>query len=82
VLGYGSKKAAGGVLTAKQAPNRPGTAPALGLRAGSDVSQTKRRDSHSSAASLALAVLTVLGLAGPTLAQQQVPFKGSLGRGC
>src|SRR6478672_3208834 len=27
-------KAAGGVLTAKQAPHRPGTAPALGLRAG------------------------------------------------
>ena len=24
----------GGVLTAKQAPHRPGTAPALGLRAG------------------------------------------------
>ena len=33
---------------------------------------------HSSAASLALAVLAVLGLAGPALAQQQVPFKGSL----
>jgi hypothetical protein len=29
-------KAAGEVLTAKQAPHRPGTAPALGLRAGSD----------------------------------------------
>src|SRR5205807_6352342 len=28
------RKAAGGVLTAKQAPHRPGTAPALGLRAG------------------------------------------------
>jgi len=28
------KKAAGGVLTTKQAPHRPGTAPALGLRAG------------------------------------------------
>ena len=27
-------KAAGEVLTAKQAPHRPGTAPALGLRAG------------------------------------------------
>src|SRR5262245_32791605 len=27
-------KAAGGDLTAKQAPHRPGTAPALGLRAG------------------------------------------------
>src|SRR5438270_8996235 len=27
-------KAAGGALTAKQAPRRPGTAPALGLRAG------------------------------------------------
>jgi hypothetical protein len=30
-------KAAGGVLTAKQAPHQPGTAPALGLRAGRDV---------------------------------------------
>jgi hypothetical protein len=28
------KKTAGGVLTAKQATHRPGTAPALGLRAG------------------------------------------------
>jgi hypothetical protein len=27
-------KAAGEVLTAKQAPHRPGTAPALGVRAG------------------------------------------------
>ena len=27
------RKAAGGVLTAKQAPRRPGTTPALGLRA-------------------------------------------------
>jgi hypothetical protein len=33
---------------------------------------------YSSAASLALAVLAVLGLAGPALAQQQVPFQGSL----
>jgi hypothetical protein len=33
---------------------------------------------HRSAASLALAVLAVLGLAGPAPAQQQVPFKGSL----
>src|SRR5262249_21895252 len=30
-------KAAGGVLTARQAPHRPGTAPALGLRAGSPI---------------------------------------------
>src|SRR5262249_7449072 len=30
----GPGKAAGGVLTAKQAPHGPGTAPALGLRAG------------------------------------------------
>jgi len=30
----GINKAAGGVLTAKQAPHRPGTAPAHGLRAG------------------------------------------------
>src|SRR5262245_13106446 len=28
------RKAAGGILTAEQAPHRPGTAPALGLRAG------------------------------------------------
>jgi hypothetical protein len=33
---------------------------------------------HRSAASLALAVLAVLGLASPALAQQQVPFKGGL----
>ena len=33
---------------------------------------------HSSAGRLALAVLSVLGLAGPALAQQQVPFKGGL----
>ena len=33
---------------------------------------------HSSAASLALAVLAVLGLAGPVAAGEQVPFKGSL----
>jgi hypothetical protein len=33
---------------------------------------------HSSAAILALAVMAVLGLAGPARAQQQVPFKGSL----
>ena len=32
---YGKqRKAAGGVLTAKQAPHRPSIAPALGLRAG------------------------------------------------
>jgi hypothetical protein len=37
------KEAAGGVLTAKQAPHRPGTAPALGLRAGCDVSPFDRR---------------------------------------
>jgi hypothetical protein len=30
----GKIEAAGEVLTAKQAPHRPGTAPALGLRAG------------------------------------------------
>jgi hypothetical protein len=33
---------------------------------------------HSFAASLALAALAVLGLTGPALAQQQVPFKGGL----
>ncbi len=31
------KKAAGGLLTAKQATHRPGTAPALGLRAGGNL---------------------------------------------
>ena len=33
---------------------------------------------HSSAASLALAVVVVLGLTGPVAAGEQVPFKGSL----
>ena len=33
---------------------------------------------YSFAASLALAVLAVLGLAGPTAAGEQVPFKGNL----
>ena len=33
---------------------------------------------YSSAVSLVLAVLSVLGRAGPAAAQQQVPFKGSL----
>jgi hypothetical protein len=33
---------------------------------------------HRSAASLALAVMAVLGLAGPGAAGEQVPFKGSL----
>ena len=34
---------------------------------------------HSSAASLVLAVLAVLGLAGPVAAGEQVPFQGKLG---
>src|SRR6202040_176766 len=79
------KKAAGEVLTAKQAPHRPGTAPALGLRAGNDVSPLYRRPKgrevmkrYSFAASLALAVVVVLGLAGPAAAGDQVPFKGYL----
>ena len=33
---------------------------------------------YSSAASLALAALAVLALAGPAAAGEQVPFKGSL----
>jgi hypothetical protein len=33
---------------------------------------------HSSAASIALAVMVVLGLAGPAAAQEPVPFKGGL----
>ena len=37
------QNAAGGVLTAKQAPHRPGTAPAPGLRAGDDVSPLSSR---------------------------------------
>jgi hypothetical protein len=32
---------------------------------------------YSSTASLALAILVILGLTGPAVAQQQVPFKGS-----
>jgi hypothetical protein len=43
------------------------------------LSPDKRRDAmkrHSSAASLVLAVLVVLGLAGPVAAGEQVPFKG------
>ena len=32
---------------------------------------------HSSAASLALAILVALSLAGPAAAGEQVPFKGS-----
>src|SRR5262245_27836731 len=35
-------KAAGGVLTGKQAPHRPGTAPTLGLRAGGPSSSYRR----------------------------------------
>src|SRR5213593_426218 len=41
---------------------------------------SQRRDAmkcHSSAASLALAVVAVLGLTGPVAAGEQVPFKGS-----
>src|SRR5438067_1791746 len=45
--GRTTDKPAAAVLTAKQAPHRPGTAPALGLRAGRDglviVSQTASR---------------------------------------
>src|SRR5262245_32654633 len=37
------QEAAGAVLTAKQAPRRPGTAPAPGLRAGRDVPPFYRR---------------------------------------
>src|SRR5262249_26228999 len=36
-------KAAGGALTAKHAPRRPGTAPALGLRAGGPAAPTVRQ---------------------------------------
>jgi hypothetical protein len=39
----GNRRAAGEVLIAKQAPHRPGTAPALGLRAGSDDVSLYRR---------------------------------------
>src|SRR4051794_36670655 len=45
-------------------------------------SLNNRRDSmkrHSSAASLALAALVVLGLAAPGDAGERVPFKGRLG---
>jgi hypothetical protein len=79
------EKVAGGVLTAKQAPYRPGTAPALGLRAGSDVFPLYRKPTRRDvmkrrrfAASLALAVVAVGGLANPVAAGEQVPFRGSL----
>src|SRR3972149_548567 len=65
-------KAAGEVLTAKQAPHRPDTArgarSARRLRCLSIVSQTqgeKAMKRYSFAAGLALAVVAVLGLAGP-----------------
>src|SRR6266849_6035819 len=79
-------KAAGEVLTAKQAPHRPGTAPALGLRAGNDVSSLYRRPMEVPMfrlislrrIALALAAFAVLGLAGPGAAGEDVPFKGRL----
>src|SRR5262245_26853544 len=63
------------------ARHRPGARSARRERCLSILSQTTRRDSmkrHSFAASLALAVLAVLGLAGPATAGEHVPFKGSL----
>src|SRR5262245_2249601 len=79
------KEAAGEALSVKKAPHRPGTAPALGLRAGSDVfpwyRKPTRRDVMNRrmfAASLALAVLAAVGLLNPLAAGEQVPFQGSL----
>jgi hypothetical protein len=68
------REAAGGVLTAKQAPRRPGTAPALGLRAGNVrplfPSQTirenrkARRTMPLNLRSLPFAALLIAGAAG------------------
>src|SRR5262245_25212441 len=75
------KQAAGEAL-AEQASHRPDTAPALGLRAGRDVSplssrpqRRERMKRYRLAASLALAILGVLALAGSVAAGEQVPFK-------
>src|SRR5438132_9046912 len=81
-----TNKAAGEVLTAKQAPHRPGTAPALGLRAGNDVLSFYRRPMEVPMfrfvslrrIALALAAFAVLGLAGPVTAGEHVRFKGRL----
>src|SRR5690348_5036724 len=77
-------KAAGGVLTAKQAPHRRGTAPALGLRAGNDVSPFYRRPVCSTSlrhASVILAAIWTFPLhalrhgarASPQTAPEAVP---------
>src|SRR5262245_29551783 len=59
---------AGGVLTAKQAPHRPGTAPALGLRAGRDRRRQERADhgrkGDISTMNLTCRILLGLGLTG------------------
>src|SRR3954469_16809118 len=63
------------------ARHRPGARSARRGRCLSIVLQTARRGRmrhHSSAGSLALAVLAVVGLAGPAPAGEQVPFKGRL----
>src|SRR6266481_9719469 len=64
-------KAAGEVLGAKQSPHRSGTAPALGLRAGSDVHRLFRRpawgifnDCHRIWNGFAVAAAGPLNLAG------------------
>src|SRR5581483_2006042 len=64
------------------ARHRPGARSARRERCLSIVKQAARRESmkrHRRAAGLALAVLSVLSLAGPAAAGEQVPFKGSLG---
>src|SRR5712691_6664637 len=81
-----SIKAAGEVPTAKQAPHRPGTAPALGLRAGNDVSLFYRRSMEIlmqrfatlRRIAFALSVAAVLGFVGPVAAGEQVSFKGTV----
>src|SRR3954453_8187749 len=63
------------------ARHRPGARSARRGRCLSILSQTARRELmkfRSSAASLALAVVAVLGLAGPVAAGDQVPFHGRL----
>src|SRR6476660_3588555 len=62
------------------ARHRPGARSARRDRCLSLLSQTTRRESmkrFSSTANLALAIVAVLSLVGPTAAGEQVPFKGS-----
>ena len=66
------QKAAGQGLAAKQAPHRPGTAPALGLRAGKVAAATIRlsgviQDTSSGANELDVSLNGVINPATPTV---------------